>query len=907
MRNLPDTLPPTPADFVILGWGREFETHGDGFRGAIWSASEPRWETRNLRGSSINAVYAAPSDSNIARNNAGIISQLNRPRPPFPPITPLPPEAPPLPPGYLPIGLGGEFSRSAASEFVGLYWNPQLTEWLPSRGASAGNDVRRFYATTTDSVFARDVAPPAFAPVDAALLRPLPPPRRTAMLNIPEGHVLLGWSDQLNLRHGQGMRTWGTLESWLPFNSPFPRLGDLIAAPIDGPLHRDNADAALFYGSQPTRTTPRPPEGFVVLGPGNFNFQETAMLLTDSDAWSRPTTFLGPDSINIFAFPMDSEIAIRYPERVRRYNPMPPCPPLPFVPPPLPDARNNWVILGIAGDIKHPTPRARCSGLYVRTHDSFWNYSESLETTNGFEIQAFPPDSPLVALNLAAARAYNPTFMAYAPFEPTAGQFATLPPDHILIGWGNELIHPGDGGTFGDDTSWTTDTSTRWIQSPGSNHRTGFYAGRIDCPLALANPASIAYHRDRLSGHQSPATPTPVAELPALFRLSFHGVPVASREEFAAAINPLLSTPAHSQLANLIWESLAYADPEARVAEWAEREPVILAGIDFHPAPRVSDPIDVLAIAADTRSIGEIITRAAAGVLLRGGLSDHFQYLETGELAIVPDNPPSLDQGYEIVRRTMEIRETGQKLDNYSAWTLGMLGDQLERLFGDSFDPSEVMQATGKALSTYTNAVGTFRALWANRRNLSFTHHKEAYYSKITHDQMNWVLDTADSLRLSVSDQRKLTTHVRVYGTEGLAADMPDSPEALLERIEVRSVNKNYLFFLPATNLWYEYRGPFELIPNGASPIFNADTRARLTVTGQPERLQTWTPAGIVVPVPRGHSATLARNRAEALPLDAEVTRPTGGNRRGVPVEDMAIPDLREAETPSPRPALMRG
>ena len=106
--------------------------------------------------------------------------------------------------------------------------------------------------------------------------------------------------------------------------------------------------------------------------------------------------------------------------------------------------------------------------------------------------------------------------------------------------------------------------------------------------------------------------------------------------------------------------------------------------VDFIPNHSEADVL-IPTIAESSKSIGEIITTAAAGVLLRGGLSNHFSYTEDGRLVINPASPPDLEQGCEILRRTLEVRETGQKLDNYSAWTLGMLGDELERFFGFIF------------------------------------------------------------------------------------------------------------------------------------------------------------------------------------------------------------------------------
>ena len=352
---------------------------------------------------------------------------------------------------------------------------------------------------------------------------------------------------------------------------------------------------------------------------------------------------------------------------------------------------------------------------------------------------------------------------------------------------------------------------------------------------------------------------------------------MASLSELENLCSHLISKPENlTPLTDCLWRALEYDDPESRIQDWASKEPVLLM-VDFIP-DKSEAAVLIPTIAESSKTIGEIITTAAAGVLLRGGLSNHFSYTEDGRLVINPASPPSLEQACEILRRTLEVRETGQKLDNYSAWTLGMLMDECERFFGDDFDPSLVMEATGRCYNTAITSLKVYRELWANRRNLSFTHHKEALYAKVSPEDTTFILDTADRLRLSVAQQRKLTSFVRIYGSSSFAEDPPDDAEALMERLEVKSVNKNYLFFLRSENKWFKYRGPFEHIPNGASPIINADTRAMLDASGQPTEMADWKPVGVEIPYTRGHSAVIEAHRAEALPVDGEVEGSTGGN-----------------------------
>lgn len=341
-------------------------------------------------------------------------------------------------------------------------------------------------------------------------------------------------------------------------------------------------------------------------------------------------------------------------------------------------------------------------------------------------------------------------------------------------------------------------------------------------------------------------------ESPRIWAVLVNGIPLESKEDLKSKAESFCSDGcAIDELVDCLWTALQYDNPEIRIEEWIDREPVFMAQIDFASFAEQSG-VSIPEIAASTTPISELIIKSTAGVLLRGGLSNHFAYLESGELVVNPDNPPTLDQGYEIVRRTMEIKETGQKLDNYSSWTLGMLGDQLERFFGDNFDVTSAVQTTGKVYNTYVTSVGVFRAYWANKRNLSFTHHKEVFYSKISSEAKDAVLDVSEKLGLTVQQQRKLLSHVRIYGHEAIEEELETAEEAeeevnteeFIERIDVRSTSKNFVFFLRSENKWFHFRGPFQHIPNGADPIINADSKKKMAMDGTEVALDHWTPVG---------------------------------------------------------------
>lgn len=361
----------------------------------------------------------------------------------------------------------------------------------------------------------------------------------------------------------------------------------------------------------------------------------------------------------------------------------------------------------------------------------------------------------------------------------------------------------------------------------------------------------------------APSEVAPEDKRVARWVVLYGGTPVSAFEDLIKMTDDpdLEATP--EQL-KVVWDARFEGDPEKAIEAIIDLNPVLASMMDY-TCEVVNDGVNMELVGKSEKSIADIIIKATAGILLRGGLSDKFEYRETGELVINSSNPPDVTEGNELLRRILDVKETGQKIDNYSAWTLGMICDQLENYFGDRFDPTDVMEATNTSYHIYTTALNTFRNYWSIRRkNLTFTHHKEVFYSSITEVEKQEVLDLSSRLNLSVAVQRKVITYVRIYGFESLndpvqSVDLIDEDgepvqvaeisdkETLMERIEVKSVNKNFMFFLPAQKKWYKFRGPYELIPSHASIIFNSDTRTIVDANG-PKPMDEWTPAPVVAP-----------------------------------------------------------
>ena len=353
-----------------------------------------------------------------------------------------------------------------------------------------------------------------------------------------------------------------------------------------------------------------------------------------------------------------------------------------------------------------------------------------------------------------------------------------------------------------------------------------------------------------------PAAPKP------MWILLLAGTPINSFEELQKAANEekLWEKEEKNDILNVIWDARFSVDPEAKVSELVEIEPFLLYAVDFKRNEK-EDGLDAIAFANSGKSISDIIVKATAGILLNGDLSKHFTYLENGEIIIDPDNPPSIDDGNELIRRILTIKDTGKKIENYSSWTLGMVSDLLENYFGNVYDPTMVMEATGVAYNTYSTSLNVFRNCWHTRRpNLTFTHHKEVFYASIDDDKKELCLDLAEKLCLNVALLRKLLSYIRHYGDESIIVEQIESADDLMDIINVRSANKNFMFFIPSENKWYKFRGEYEMIPRNATTVINMENKTVVKEEG-PEPIEDWGGANLSGTTQDGAPRRRARRR----------------------------------------------
>jgi hypothetical protein len=340
------------------------------------------------------------------------------------------------------------------------------------------------------------------------------------------------------------------------------------------------------------------------------------------------------------------------------------------------------------------------------------------------------------------------------------------------------------------------------------------------------------------------------------------GTPINSFEELVktAKDEELWSKEEESAVLKTIWDARMSVDPELKIQSLIDSEPFLLYAIDYKRNEK-EDGVNPLVFANSGKSISEIIVKATAGILLNGELSSHFTYLENGEIIINPDNPPTMDHGHELIRRILTIKDTGKKIENYSSWTLGMVSDMLETYFGNQYDPTIVMDATGVAYNTYSTSLNVFRNCWHTRRpNLTFTHHKEVFYANIEDEQKELALDVAEKLQLNVANLRKLLSYIRHYGQESIKIEELNDEDELLQLISVRSANRNFMFLIPNENKWYKFKGEYEMIPRNASVVINLETKAIIREEG-PVPIDDWMGANLSAATPGTQPRRRARRR----------------------------------------------
>jgi hypothetical protein len=179
----------------------------------------------------------------------------------------------------------------------------------------------------------------------------------------------------------------------------------------------------------------------------------------------------------------------------------------------------------------------------------------------------------------------------------------------------------------------------------------------------------------------------------------------------------------------------------------------------------VVSKVDVAAVLSDPEQIDDKEQDIAALMqIVTDPISEHFVIREGGQATLRMDNPPSLEQAYKVIDRIFVARDVTEKIDDYSTWLLGSITSELENHFGNQFDVSQVIEVSDKAYNTIVTAVSVFKEYNGRKFNLSFSHHKEAFYSKIEKADKDLILTKAEEIGLSAKNVRSLASICKKLG-----------------------------------------------------------------------------------------------------------------------------------------------
>jgi len=344
--------------------------------------------------------------------------------------------------------------------------------------------------------------------------------------------------------------------------------------------------------------------------------------------------------------------------------------------------------------------------------------------------------------------------------------------------------------------------------------------------------------------------------------ISINGLP-CEEDEIREQIKPLLKDKTNLEdiVADII-EAGKHADHDI-LDFWEDKETKAIWSVSFDEPPTsmvISPVMEVVQRTIDT----EIAITASKQLLV--DLNDHFVMSETsGFLTVNHDNPPEVEQSGELIKRLMGLGVAAERLEEFGKWQVGAALCALESHHGPDFDVSQYVELTKKAYNTMITSKNTFEAFHLNRYKLSFTHHKEAFYSNLPGDceerlLMHRCMELCEIFQLSCANQRKLFRYVRNYGVENLnnnvvenwadltAAQIDESKaeqpscitntEELLDRISVHSASKNYLFKLNDKVL--RFRGFVDALPEFAEDVICTDDWKRLEGGGRELPIDEW-------------------------------------------------------------------
>jgi hypothetical protein len=234
----------------------------------------------------------------------------------------------------------------------------------------------------------------------------------------------------------------------------------------------------------------------------------------------------------------------------------------------------------------------------------------------------------------------------------------------------------------------------------------------------------------------------------------------------------------------------------------------------------------------------DVVDRAAFGLMGAMAGDGTFLITEEGICTINPSNPPELSHAYQVVANVLKLRDLGDVIDDRSTWMLGSICSELRAFFGESFDPSQVCELTEVSYNTVYTAEKVYEHFKGKRKKLSFSHHKEAFFQKVSDEAKDLVLSKAETYGLGAKQVRELCCIIKTMDDDQVVRNIRSKSQAE-DLIAAHKENK-VTYLVLNENEWWKINGNASSIPTGRLVI---DTK-NLTVrkdNGDPVEIQTKT------------------------------------------------------------------
>lgn len=313
---------------------------------------------------------------------------------------------------------------------------------------------------------------------------------------------------------------------------------------------------------------------------------------------------------------------------------------------------------------------------------------------------------------------------------------------------------------------------------------------------------------------------------------------ISSDEDLANAIaEDIIDSNRYDEIMRDISSSRTLANPDdannAFSLIWSDEEPAIAENLRFSLAPGVSNNAEV--IEAPSEDVGTSLAKVA-GASLVDGFNDHFFFDgDTGFLAVNPANPPTLQESAEVVSRLVNIHHAAGALEDFSSWQTGALIHSIELSHGEEFSLSQYCEINEENYNRMITALNTFKFFQNQRYDLSFSHHKEAFYTKnLEDDQIHSCLNLAQNLNMSIRDFRKLLRFVKV---NGITRDITnaENKEQLLETLVNSDPDLRQRYLICMNGQWFKTKTMRDSIPSDFQTLICLDNGLIETPDGQSE------------------------------------------------------------------------